>query len=153
MVRDPALRDRLVATRQAGESLAPMVEEFLRWGSPVANAPLRFATEDVEMGGVTIPRGAVVTLSVAAANRDPERFDAPELYDDARDQTGHLAFGHGIHFCLGASLARLEGEIALSALLDRFPGIEAAVPTDEIVYRHSVLIHALAALPVRLSPA
>ncbi|MFC5066115.1 cytochrome P450 family protein [Actinomycetospora atypica] len=153
MVRDPALRDRLVATRQAGESLAPMVEEFLRWGSPVANAPLRFATEDVEVGGVTIPRGAVVTLSVAAANRDPERFDAPELYDDDRDQTGHLAFGHGIHFCLGASLARLEGEIALSALLDRFPGIEAAVPTGEIVYRHSVLIHALAALPVRLSPA
>ncbi|MEJ2869623.1 cytochrome P450 [Actinomycetospora sp. OC33-EN08] len=148
VLRDDALRERVLVA----ESLTPMVEEFLRWTSPVANAPLRFATEDLELGGVTIPRGAVVTLSVAAANRDPERFDAPELHDAGRDLTGHVAFGHGIHFCLGASLARLEAEVALTALFDRFPRLSAAVPLDEIVYRHSMLIHALAALPVRLSP-
>lgn len=148
ILRDDALRERVLAA----DSLTPVVEEFLRWTSPVANAPLRFATEDIEIDGVTIPRGALVTLSVAAANRDPERFDAPELHDTDRDLTGHVAFGHGIHFCLGASLARLEGEIALTALFSRFPHIAPAVPLEEIVYRHSMLIHALAALPVRLSP-
>jgi vitamin D3 1,25-hydroxylase len=148
ILRDDALRERVLGA----DSLAPVVEEFLRWTSPVANAPVRFATEDIEMDGVTIPRGALVTLSVAAANRDPQRFDAPELYDTDRDLTGHVAFGHGIHFCLGASLARLEGEIALTALFGRFPHLAPAVPLEEIVYRHSMLIHALAALPVRLSP-
>ncbi|MCD2188369.1 cytochrome P450 family protein [Actinomycetospora soli] len=148
VLRDDGLRERVLAA----ETLAPMVEEFLRWTSPVANAPLRFATEDLELGGATIPHGALVTLSVAAANRDPERFDAPELHDPDRDLTGHLAFGHGIHFCLGASLARLEAEVALAALFDRFPRLAPAVPLDEIVYRHSMLIHALSALPVRLSP-
>ncbi|MDL5154572.1 cytochrome P450 family protein [Actinomycetospora termitidis] len=148
VLRDDELRERVLAA----ESLTPMVEEFLRWTSPVANAPLRFATEDLELGGVTVPRGGVVTLSVAAANRDPERFDAPELHDADRDLTGHVAFGHGIHFCLGASLARLEAEVALTALFDRFPRLAPAVPLDEIVYRHSMLIHALAALPVRLAP-
>ncbi len=152
LLGDPELRARAVAVRAAGESLAPLVEEFLRWGSPVSNAPARFAADDVELGGVTIPAGATVTLSLAAANRDPARFDAPELYDVDRDVSGHLAFGHGIHFCLGASLARLEGEVALEALLDRFGDLEPAVGLDEVVYRHSVLIHALAALPVRLRP-
>ncbi|MCD2193405.1 cytochrome P450 [Actinomycetospora endophytica] len=153
LLRDPDLRARVVATRAAGEPLAPLVEEFLRWGSPVSNAPARFAAVDVELGGVTIPAGATVTLSLAAANRDPARFDAPELHDADRDLSGHLAFGHGIHFCLGASLARLEGEVALETLLDQYPDLEPAVGLDEVVYRHSVLIHALAGLPVRLRPA
>ncbi|WP_433801140.1 cytochrome P450 family protein [Actinomycetospora sp. CA-084318] len=148
ILRDDVLRERVLGA----ESLTPIVEEFLRWTSPVANAPLRFATEDLELGGATIPRGALVTLSVAAANRDPERFDAPELHDPDRDLTGHLAFGHGIHFCLGASLARLEAEVALGALFERFPHLTSAVPLDEIVYRHSMLIHALSALPLRLAP-
>ncbi len=149
LLRDPDLRARAIA---AQGSLAPLVEEFLRWGSPVANAPVRFAAADVELGGVVIPAGATVTLSLAAANRDPARFDAPELHDADRDPSGHLAFGHGIHFCLGASLARLEGEVALGTLLDRFPAIEPAVPLSDVTYRHSVLIHALASLPVRLRP-
>jgi hypothetical protein len=149
LLADPELRDRLAASREA---MPAAVEEFLRWGSPVANAPLRFAATDVEIGGVTIPAGSTVTLSVAAANRDPQRFDGPELYDPARDAGGHLAFGHGIHFCLGASLARLEGEVALGALLDRFPRLSSAVPLAELTYRHSVLVHALKSLPVRLVP-
>jgi cytochrome P450 len=118
----------------------------------VSNAPARFAAADVELGGVVIPAGATVTLSLAAANRDPARFDAPELHDVDRDVSGHLAFGHGIHFCLGASLARLEGEVALGTLLDRYPDLEPAVALEDVAYRHSVLIHALAALPVRLRP-
>ena len=153
LLRDTDLRDRLAAQRAAGESLSPAVEEFLRWGSPVSNAPLRFASEDIEVAGTVIPAGSTVTLSLAAANRDPDRFDGPELYDPDRDTGGHLAFGHGIHFCLGASLARTEGEIALGTLLERFPRLEAAVPMSEIVHRQSVLIHALRALPVRLDPS
>ena len=149
LLADPDLRDRLAASR---ESMPAAVEELLRWGSPVANAPLRFATEDIDIGGVTVPRGAIVTLSAAAANRDPARFDRPDLYDPERDTGGHVAFGHGIHFCLGASLARLEGEVALGALLDRFPRLEPAVPLDTLTYRRSILVHALAALPVRLEP-
>ncbi len=152
LLRDPDVRARAVATRAAGESLAPLVEEFLRWGSPVSNAPARFAAADVELGGAVIPAGAMVTLSLAAANRDPARFAAPELHDADRDTSGHLAFGHGIHFCLGASLARLEGEVALGTLLDRYPQLESAGALEDLVYRHSVLIHALASLPVRLRP-
>lgn len=147
LTADPDLRSRLLASR---DTLPAAVEELLRWNSPVANAPVYFASEDVELSGVTIPRGATVTLSLAAANRDPARFEEPELFDPDRETGGHLAFGHGVHFCLGASLARLEGEVALGALLDRFPHLAAV--GDERVYRRSVLVHALRELPVVLEP-
>ena len=149
LLADPDLRDRLAGSR---DQMPAAIEELLRWGSPVANAPMRFAAEDIELGGTTIPRGAMVTLSVAAANRDPDRFDAPEVYDPERDKSGHLAFGHGLHFCLGASLARLEGEVALAALLDRFPHLVAGGDLRDLTYRRSVLVHALTALPVLLEP-
>lgn len=152
LVADPELRDRLVAARADRAAMAAAVEEMLRWSSPVSNAPVYFAAEDVEIGGVTIPRGATVTLSVAAANRDPERYGAPESFDPQRDTAGHLAFGHGIHFCLGASLARLEGEVALTALLERFPHVAAAVPAADLVHRRSVLVHGVRELPVVLDP-
>jgi vitamin D3 1,25-hydroxylase len=147
MLRDPALRDRLVAAESA--ELRATIEEFLRWGSPIAQTPMRFAAEDVDFDGTVIPRGGMVMVSLAAANHDPDRFDAPDLNDPDRDTTGHLAFGHGLHFCLGASLARLETEVALRALLDRFPGLTAAteLPVDR---RRSVLVNAWRALPVRL---
>lgn len=147
LATDPVLRERLAASR---DTMSAAVEELLRWGSPVANAPVYFATEELDIGGVTIPHGATVTLSLAAANRDPERFDAPEVYDPDRDTSGHLAFGHGIHFCLGASLARLEGEVALTVLLDRHPDVHLTVGRDELVYRRSVLVHAVRELPVVL---
>jgi cytochrome P450 len=147
MLRDPALRDRLVAAESA--ELRATIEEFLRWGSPIAQTPMRFAAEDVDFDGTVIPRGGMVMVSLAAANHDPDRFDSPDLHDPDRDTTGHLAFGHGLHFCLGASLARLETEVALRALLDRFPGLTAAteLPVDR---RRSVLVNAWRALPVRL---
>jgi cytochrome P450 len=146
---DAALREHLLADPQR---IPAAVEEFLRWDGPVHNAPLRFAAEDVEYSGTTIPAGSLVTLSVGAANRDPGRFDRPELLDPDRDTGGHLAFGHGLHYCLGAPLARLEGEVALRSLLDRFPDLRLAVPPEELRHRRSVLVHALEQLPVVLRP-
>jgi cytochrome P450 len=86
----------------------------------------------------------------SSANHDPERFGDPDRLDLTRDASGHVAFGHGIHHCLGAPLARLEGEIAISALLARFPALTLAVPPQELRWRPSSLIHGLESLPVRL---
>lgn len=149
MLGDHALRDRLAAAES--EELRAAIEEFLRWGSPIAQAPLRFAAEDVEFDGVVVPRGAMVMVSLAAANHDPARFERPDDYEELRDTTGHLAFGHGLHFCLGASLARLEAEVALRTLLDRFPAFVAGsdVPLER---RRSVLVNAWQRLPVVLDP-
>ncbi|GAA4911827.1 hypothetical protein EV188_103160 [Actinomycetospora succinea] len=147
MLRDPALRDRLAAADS--DELRAAIEEFLRWGSPIAQAPLRFAAEDVDFDGVVVPRGAMVMVSLAAANHDPARFENPDDYEELRDTTGHLAFGHGLHFCLGASLARLEAEVALRTLLDRFPGFTAGVELP-VERRRSVLVNAWARLPVLL---
>ncbi|HWN26678.1 MAG TPA: cytochrome P450 [Actinomycetospora sp.] len=149
MLRDPDLRDRLAASDSDG--LRAAIEEFLRWGSPIAQAPLRFAAEDVDFDGVVVPRGAMVMVSLAAANHDPARFEAPDELEPVRDTTGHLAFGHGLHFCLGASLARLEAEVALRTLLDRYPGIAAASALP-VVRRRSVLVNAWQRLPVLLDP-
>ncbi|GAA4811756.1 cytochrome P450 [Actinomycetospora chlora] len=150
MLRDPDLRDRLAASDQDG--LRAAVEEFLRWGSPIAQTPLRFAAEDVTFdGGVTVPRGAMVMVSLAAANHDPARFERPDDLDPDRDTTGHVSFGHGLHFCLGASLARLEAEVALRTLLDRYPSftVGADLPVER---RRSVLVNAWPRLPVLLAP-
>jgi vitamin D3 1,25-hydroxylase len=147
MLRDPTLRDRLAAGDS--DELRAAVEEFLRWGSPIAQTPLRFAAEDVDFDGVVVPRGAMVMVSLAAANHDPARFDDPDTYDELRDTTGHLSFGHGLHFCLGASLARLEAEVALRTLLDRFPGFAAGAELP-VPRRRSVLVNAWARLPVLL---
>lgn len=147
MLRDPALRDRLAAADSDG--LRAAIEEFLRWGSPIAQAPMRFAAQDVDFDGVVVPRGAMVMVSLAAANHDPARFDDPDGYELGRDTTGHLSFGHGLHFCLGASLARLEAEVALRTLLDRHPGFAAGADLP-VERRRSVLVNAWARLPVLL---
>jgi hypothetical protein len=131
------------------ELLPAAVEEFLRWESPVHSTPARFAAQDVEYAGVTIPAGAVVILSLAAANRDPDRFpDAGQLRVD-REPAGHTAFGHGLHHCLGAQLARIEGQEAIGALLAARPGMALAVDPAVLAYRHSTLIRGLRTLPVR----
>ena len=139
--------------RERPELLPSAVEEFLRWDSPVHSTPVRFAAEDVEYSGVTIPARSVVTLSLAAANRDPERFaGAEELHVD-RDASGHVAFGHGLHHCLGAQLARIEGQEAIGLLLARRPEIALAADAGELVYRRSSLIRGLRELPVELGPS
>ena len=132
--------------------LGGAVEELLRYVNPVNNATFRFAGEPVEIGGVAIGPGEVVLVSLSGANRDPSRYADPDRLDLGRDSGGHVAFGHGIHYCLGAPLARLEAEIAFGALLDRFGSITLAVPPDELRWRPSTLIHGLESLPVRLRP-
>ena len=128
------------------------VEELLRHENPVNNATFRCAAEPVEIGGARISRGDPVLVALSSANRDPSRFGDPDRLDLGRDTSGHLAFGHGIHYCLGAPLARLEAEIAFSHLLARFGSMRLAVPAGSLRWRPSTLIHGLVSLPVRLVP-
>jgi cytochrome P450 len=142
--------DQLDLLRRRPELLSSAIEEFLRWDSPIHSTPARFATEDVEYAGVTIPAGSVVILSLAAANRDPGRFDDPAELRVDRDSAGHAAFGHGLHHCLGAQLARIEGQEAIGALLRAYPDIALAADPADLAYRQSTLVRGLRTLPVTL---
>jgi cytochrome P450 len=124
------------------------VEELLRYLS-VAKGFMRTALEDVELGGVTVEAGTTVILSYNTANRDPERFADPQTLDLRRQEGGHLAFGHGIHQCLGQQLARVELRVALPALFRRFPALRLAVPAGEVPIRpESADIFGVKSLPV-----
>ncbi|MEU2617813.1 cytochrome P450 [Streptomyces sp. NPDC007157] len=140
---------QLAALREDPAGIGAAVEELARYDGPAPLAIRRFPTEDVTIGGVTVPAGETVLLSLAAAHRDPRRFPEPDRLDIGRDATGHLALGHGIHYCLGAPLARLETEIALAALVERLPGLELDVPADELRWRPSMRTRGLLGLPVR----
>ena len=137
---------------RADPSLLPAaVEELLRYANPLNHATERFTVQDVPVGDVVIPAGEWVLVATSSANRDPERFPDPERLDVGRDASGHVAFGHGIHHCVGAPLARLEGEVAIGSLLARFPALSLAVPASRLRWRPSSLIHGLESLPVRLT--
>ncbi|MFI1096076.1 cytochrome P450 [Streptomyces sp. NPDC020917] len=141
---------QLAALRAEPELLAGAVEETLRFESPVPAGTYRYAAEPITLGGAAIPAGARVVLSIAAANRDPARFPAPERFDIRRDPAttrAHLAFGHGLHHCLGAPLARLEATVALRILLDRCPGL--AFDGDGAPQWRTSLMRGLRELPVR----
>lgn len=127
------------------------VEELLRFDPPT-QLTRRTALEDVELAGYLIPQGDQVVLMRGAANRDPEVFDQPDRLDLGRVDNRHVSFDGGIHFCLGAPLARLEGRIAFTRLLARAPRLELAVPEDRLVYRDNLVIRGLEHLPVRLRP-
>ncbi|HKS99239.1 MAG TPA: cytochrome P450 [Rugosimonospora sp.] len=146
LLTHPEQWDRLRA--RADELLPGAVEEFLRYESPVQTATYRVTTEEVELGGVRIPAGQPVLISLLSANRDEEQFADAGRFDVAREPGPHLAFGHGIHFCLGAPLARLEGQVAFRALLTRYPMLRLAEPDADPVWRPGTLMHGLAALPV-----
>ena len=142
-----------LARLRSDRSLLPAaVEELLRYANPLNHATERFTLEPVVIGGVEIPAHEWVICVTSSANHDPARFSSPDRLGIGRDTSGHLAFGHGIHYCLGAPLARLEGEIAFGALLDRFPSMSLAVPETSLRWRQSSLIHGLEELPVRLRP-
>ncbi len=145
--------DQLAALRADESLIAAAVEEFLRYDGPVQHATFRFSAEAVEIGGVTVPAHQPVLILLAGANRDPERFPAPDALDIARAQNHHLAFGHGLHFCLGAPLARLEGQIAFASLLRRFPDLRPAVPLDHLHWRYGLVLRSLPVLPVHLAPS
>lgn len=148
LLTDPALLARL---RDAPELIPGAVEEFLRHSGPAEIAVMRYTTEPVSLGGVVIPAGEAVQIAYAAANHDPRRFEQPDTVDVTRTDTAHLGFGHGIHYCLGAALARAETEIALHGLVQRFPNMEATVALTDIALRPG-LMRSLAALPIRLDP-
>ncbi|WP_229686824.1 cytochrome P450 family protein [Longimycelium tulufanense] len=143
--------DQLALLRQRPELLPEAIEEVLRYESPVEMATHRFVAADLELGGQAIPAGDVVLVALNSANRDGDRFDDADRLDLARRDNPHLAFGHGVHFCLGAQLARLEARVALAAALDRFAELRLAVADAELVWRPGVL-RGLVALPVRLCP-
>jgi cytochrome P450 len=129
------------------ELIEPAVEELLRYTSPADFATPRIAREDVTLSGVTIPRGSVVLAAIGSANRDESQFHDPNRLDITRSPNRHIAFGYGTHFCLGASLARLEGQIALRALFRRFPDLRPAQPPDEISWRRGLMFRGLEKLP------
>ncbi|WP_327085904.1 cytochrome P450 [Nonomuraea sp. NBC_01738] len=124
------------------------VEELLRYLTIIHIGPVRAALADVELDGRLIREGDSVTISLPVVNRDPERFDDPDALDLTRHAGTHLAFGHGIHQCLGQQLARAEMRIAYPALLRRFPGLELAVPAQEVPMRTDMSIYGVHRLPV-----
>ncbi|ETK35262.1 cytochrome P450 [Microbispora sp. ATCC PTA-5024] len=145
LLRNP---DQLAAWRADPGLTDRAVEELLRYLS-VAKTFMRTALEDVELGGQTIEAGTTVILSYNTANRDPERFSDPHVLDLRRENGGHLAFGHGIHQCLGQQLARVEMRVAFPALLDRFPTLRLAVPAEEVELRPETAdIYGVKSLPV-----
>ena len=140
--------DQLALVRDDPAAVAPAVEELLRFLGIVHSGVPRVTTQDVELGGVTIPADSLVLLALAAANRDPRFLADGERLDVTRDAAGHVAFGHGVHHCLGAPLARMEMRIAFPALLRRFPGLALAVPFDDVGFRAFHFIYGLQSLPV-----
>jgi cytochrome P450 len=145
LLEHPAELERL---RDNPALIKPAVEELLRYDAPVQLATERYAREDVTVAGVTIPRGELVFAAIGSANRDLHQFDQPDRLDIARDPNRHLSFGHGLHFCLGASLARLEGQIAISTLLHRAPDVRLAVAPQALRRRPGLILRGLESLPV-----
>ncbi|MEE1931321.1 cytochrome P450 [Streptomyces sp. TRM 70351] len=140
--------EQLAAVRADPAGLAArLVEETLRYDGPVETTTPRIALEETEIGGVRVPRGAIVLIAMAAADHDPARFPDPERFDVRREARGHVAFGYGIHHCLGAPLARLESEVALRALLERCPDLTANGEPGEWI--PGMLLRGVRELPVR----
>ncbi len=144
--------DQLAALVADPSLLPAAVEEMLRFCAPVPHATFRMTTETVELGDTAIPGGRQVLVCLGAANRDPTRWADPDTLDVQRQSKQHLGFGHGIHFCLGAPLARLEARVALGTLLGRFPELRLAVPRTDLEWSHGdgLVLRGLAALPVAL---
>ncbi|MER5846583.1 cytochrome P450 [Streptomyces sp. NPDC002012] len=141
--------DQLAALRADFGLIGGAVEEMLRYDGPVETATFRFPCEPVEIGQRVIPAGEPVLISLAGADRDPGRYPEPDRFDIRRDTQGHLAFGHGLHFCLGAPLARMEGRIAIRTLLERCPGLALDADAGEPDWLPGMLIRGVRELPVR----
>jgi cytochrome P450 len=141
--------EQLEAVRDDPNAVAPAVEELLRWLSIVHSAIPRITTTDVEIAGVPIPAGQLVFASLPSGNRDPDFVASPEVLDIRRGAPGHLAFGHGVHHCLGAPLARMEMRIAFPLLLRRFPNLALAEDFSDVQFRSFHFIYGLRSLEVR----
>ncbi|MFE9425222.1 cytochrome P450 [Kitasatospora sp. NPDC006697] len=154
LMNHPAQRAELQRSIAAGETglLATAVEELLRYDGPVELATWRFATSPLTIGGVDIPVGDPVLVVLAAADRDPARFGGADTLELARQDNPHLGFGHGIHYCIGAPLARLEGRLALATLLTRLPDLRPAADPAELRWRGGLIMRGLRQLPVSFTP-
>jgi cytochrome P450 len=152
LFRNPA---QLSPLQRDPSKIPSAIEEFLRYDAPVPHSTFRFTVEPVTIAGVSIPAGAQVIICMAAANRDGDKYANPESLDIHRSVIRHLAFGHGIHHCLGAPLARMEGHLALGSLLRRFPHLSLAVPPGDLRWSHGdgLVLRGLSELPVIPGPA
>jgi len=131
------------------------IDELIRFSAPVPHATFRVTTEPVTLAGVKIPAHEQVLVCLGSANHDPGRFPAPDVLDVSRSDGPNLGFGHGIHYCLGAPLARLEARVAFEALLSRHPDLRLAVDRDALAWAHGdgLVLRGLVSLPVVLGPA
>ncbi|QIB45338.1 cytochrome P450 family protein [Streptomyces aureoverticillatus] len=154
LLTHPEQRAQLQQSLAAGDTglLETGLEELLRYDGPVELATWRFATEPLRIGGQDIAAGDPVLVVLAAADRDPERFERPDLLDLTRRDNQHLGYGHGVHYCLGAPLARLEGQTALATLLRRLPDLQLAVDPEELRWRGGLIMRGLRTLPVTFTP-
>lgn len=145
LLGNPAEMTRL---REDPTLIKSAVEELLRYDSPLETATERYAREDVTIAGVTIPRGGIVYAALASANRDERQFPDPDRLDIAREPNRHLSFGLGPHYCLGAPLARLEGQVAIGTLVSRLPNLRLAVERGSLRWRRGLVLRGLETLPV-----
>jgi cytochrome P450 len=141
--------DQFEALKRNPAMLPRAIEEMLRYDGPVQST-VRFAKEPVQLGGTEIRAGGLALMIVAAANRDPAHFKDPEKFDITREPNDHVAFGEGIHFCIGAPLARMEARIAFEAMLERFPRLQLKDPAMKPVYKGSYFLRGLESLPVTI---
>jgi cytochrome P450 PksS len=142
--------DQLARLRAEPTLITSAIEELVRFVVPVETATERYAREDVTIAGTTIPKGELVLAVIAAANHDPNQFDNPDVLNISRERNRHVGFGQGMHYCLGAPLARLEGQIAISTLVQRAPHLRLAVAPDRLRWRSGFIVRGLEALPVAL---
>lgn len=147
LLEHPDQMDRL---RRNPELIKNAIEELLRYVSPVETATERYAREDVTLHGVTIPKGDMVLAVIASANRDEQHFPDADRLDITRESTKPLAFGQGVHYCVGAPLARLEGRIAIGALVERWPELRLAAAPSTLRWRSGLTVRGLESLPVAL---
>lgn len=141
--------DQMERLRGEPALIKSAVEELLRFTSPVLMTTERYALDDVTMHDVTIPRGEMILGVIGSANRDETVFDKPDELNLAREPNKHISFGQGIHFCLGAPLARMESQIALNTLLKRKPHLQLRVAPESLRWRPSIMLRGLQALPVK----
>jgi cytochrome P450 len=140
--------EQLDLLRREPAHMETAVEELLRYVSPVEIATERYAREEVTYSGMTIPRGALVLTVLGSANRDERQFANPDTLDITRTPNRHVAFGQGVHYCLGAPLARLEAQIAFETLLRRCPNLRLAVPVERLQWRHGLFLRGVKRLPL-----
>ncbi len=143
--------DQFALLREKTELIGSAVEELLRYTSPAEHSAPRYASEDIVYHGLTIPKRTAILPLVASANRDEDVFTNAEKLDITRNPNRHVAFGAGVHFCLGAPLARLEGKIAMLALVERFPNLRLSVPKESLTWRQAPGLRALDKLPLHVT--